>query len=122
MNVIAPMRALFAGAALLMLTAVSAMGQQYPTIVGEWYAEKTPQDCGTPFAVKIGAMHYVEDELSCSFDDVARDGWQVTWNGSCNSGNEPTKVHVVATEDRGRLVVTINGNPGWTALRRCTAR
>ncbi len=99
------------------------MAASYPTIVGEWYAEQTgPQDCGGPFAFHIGAMHYVEEALVCDFDDVRRDGWQVTWNGSCNDGSTSSPTQVVAREDKGRLTMWFNGNQGWTALRRCSAR
>lgn len=95
---------------------------QYPTIVGEWHAEEFPQDCGTPFAVYIGPMHYAEEAMVCSFDDVARDGWQVTWNGSCSDGNESLATRVVANENGGRLTLAFNGMSGWTGLRRCGAR
>lgn len=94
---------------------------QYPTIVGEWHAEQFPQDCGTPAAVHIGAMHYAEEALVCSFDDVARDGWQVTWKGRCSDGNDQIATRVIATETQGRLAMSFNGTAGWTGLRRCTA-
>lgn len=98
-----------------------AAAQTYPTIVGEWYTEKTgPQDCGGPHAIHIGPKTYVEDALSCSFEEVARDGWRVTWDGSYNDGNGTSPMLLVATEDNGRLTLTFNENPGWSALRRCT--
>lgn len=97
--------------------------QIYPTIVGEWYAEEIgPQDCGGPHAVHIGPMHYVEEALACEFKDVARDGWEVTWSGSCNDGAGSLPMRVVATETDGRLTLRFNEEPGWTALRRCTAK
>jgi hypothetical protein len=109
--------------AVTLVTALPAAAQTYPTIVGEWYAEEVgPQDCGGPHAVHIGAMHYVEEALSCEFEDVARDRWQVTWNGSCNDGAGSSPMRLVATETEGRLTLNFNGNPGWSALRRCTQK
>lgn len=97
-----------------------AAAQTYPTIVGEWYAEKTgPQDCGGPHAVHIGPKTYVEEALSCSFEEVARDNWRVTWEGSCNDGNGSSPMRLVATEDDERLTLAFNETPGWSALRRC---
>lgn len=116
------MRSLIVAAALALL-AVPAAGQQYPTIVGEWYAEEIgAQDCGTPHAFHIGPMHYVEEALVCEFKDVRRDGWRVTWNGSCNDGSSSSKTQVVALEESGQLSMWFNGNPGWTTLRRCDAK
>lgn len=109
--------------AVTLLAALPAAAQTYPTIVGEWYTEEIgPQDCGGPHAVHIGPMHYVEEALSCEFGDVARDGWQVTWNGSCNDGAGSSPMRLVATGTEGRLTLSFNGNPGWSALRRCTAK
>lgn len=108
-------------AAGVMIGPVAA--QKYPTIVGEWYAEDIgPHDCGTPFAFHIGPMNYAEESLVCTFDDVRRDGWQVTWNGSCRDGSSQFPSQVIALEERGRLSMWFDGQPGWSALRRCTAR
>jgi hypothetical protein len=99
-----------------------AVAGQYPTIVGEWYLEDYgPQDCGTPLAVKIGPMSYAEDAYSCTFKDVRRDGWKVTWNGSCSDGSTSEKMKVVAVEDDGRLSMRFNGQPAASTLRRCHA-
>jgi len=123
MNLGGAMRHLLTSAVVILGLLTPAAAQQYPTIVGEWYAEETgPQDCGGPFAFHIGPMQYVEEQLVCEFNDVRRDGWQVTWNGSCNDGSDEVKAKVVALEERGRLTVWINGHPGWSALRRCQAR
>lgn len=106
------------------LVAVSpAAAQSYPTIVGEWYSEEVgPQDCGGPHAFHIGPLHYVEEALSCKFKDVGRDGWAVTWNGSCNDGAGSSPMRLIATETDGRLTLSFNGNAGWSALRRCSAK
>jgi hypothetical protein len=108
--------------AALALVAAPVAAQQYPTIVGTWHAEDAPEDCGTPHEIQISAMQYAEESMICRFDDVRRDGWQVTWNGSCNDGSSQTKTQVVALEDLGRLTLSFNGNPGWTALRRCNSK
>lgn len=113
----------FIFATLAVLVASPAMGQQYPTIVGEWYAEETGrQDCGTQFATHISPMGYAEETYICKFNDVRRDGWQVTWNGSCSDGSTSEKTKVVALEENGRLSIWFNGNPGWSTLRRCNAK
>lgn len=105
-----------------LVPALPAAAQAYPTIVGEWYAEEIgAQDCGGPYAVHIGPMSYVEEALSCEFNDVARDGWKVTWNGSCNDGGGTSSMRLVAIETDDRLTLSFNGNPGWSALRRCIA-
>lgn len=110
---------LSACAALLSITPV--MAQQYPTIVGEWYAEQaSAADCGGQHAIRIGAMSYADEALVCKFDDVRRDGWQVTWNGSCNDGSTRVRTKVVAVEKAGSLSLSFNGNAGWSTLRRCT--
>lgn len=97
-----------------------ATAQSYPTIVGEWFSEETgTHDCGGPHAIHIGPLHYVEETLACEFQDVARNGWEVTWNGSCNHGSSSSPMRLVATEEHGRLTLTFNGEPGWSALRRC---
>lgn len=105
------------------LATLPTTAQSYPTIVGEWYAEEIgPQDCGGPHAVHIGPMHYVEEALSCDFQDVARDGWEVTRTGSCNDGSTVAPMRLVATEDNGRLSLLFNNKPGWSTLHRCTAK
>lgn len=109
--------------AATLVAALPAAAQSYPTIVGEWYAEEIgPQDCGGPHAMHIGPMHYVEEALSCEFKDVVRDGWSVTWNGSCNDGAGSSPIRLVATETDGRLTLRFNGEPGWSTLRRCIAK
>lgn len=109
--------------ASLALLSVPAMAQQYPTIVGEWYGEDYgPQDCGTPMAIHIGPKSWAEDSYVCTFKDVARSGWEVTWNGSCSDGSTREPMRLVATETNGRLTTRWNGNPGAFALRRCTLR
>ena len=106
-----------------MLLTAPVQAQQYPTIVGSWYAEETgPGDCGTQYEVQIGPMSYAEETFICSFDDVWRDGWQVTWNGACNDGSGRVKTKVVAIEDDGRLSLSFNGDPGWSTLRRCDGK
>lgn len=100
-----------------------AHAHPYPTIVGEWYAEEIgPQDCGGPHSVHIAAMRYVEEAMICRFTDVIRDGWRVTWTGSCSDGSSAWPMRLVATEAEGRLTLSFNGTPGWSALRRCTAK
>jgi hypothetical protein len=114
--------ALKLGLAILVAGAMSvgpSVAQTYPTIVGHWHPEDTPQDCGTPFEVQITPMGYAEETLMCEFDDVRRDGWQVTWNGNCHDGSSRRPMKLVALEDNGRLTLTFNGQPGWTALKRC---
>ncbi|MFD2648038.1 hypothetical protein ACFSX5_09570 [Devosia albogilva] len=109
--------------AAIAVAATPTLAQQYPTIVGEWYMEDYgPQDCGTPFGAKIGPMSYAEDTYVCRFDDVRRDGWKVTWNGSCSDGNTTESSQVVAIETRGRLSMWFNGYSALSALRRCPAR
>lgn len=108
--------------AVLLLSA-PAFAEQYPTIVGEWYGEDYgDQDCGTPRAVHIGAMSFAEDSYVCRFKDVARDGWTVTWNGSCNDGSTVEKTRLMATESNGRLTTFWNGRAAAIALRRCNAK
>ncbi len=109
--------------AAMVVAAAPVLAQQYPTIVGEWYMEDYgPQDCGTPFGAKIGPMSYAEDTYVCRFDDVRRDGWKVTWNGSCSDGNTTERSQVVALETRGQLSMWFNGYPAVSTLRRCPAR
>ena len=116
----ATLKTISLAALLCAVAVVPVCAQSYPTIVGEWYAEEIgPQDCGGPFAYHIGPMHYVEEALVCEFEDVRRDGWKVTWNGSCNDGSEQYPTQVVALEHRWQLSMWFNGNPGWTTLRRC---
>lgn len=110
-----------AAIALNLLFAGPAVSQQYPTIVGEWYAEDYgPQACGTPAAIHIGPKSWTEDEYVCRFQDVSRDGWQVTWNGSCSDGATEDKMRLVVVERNGRLHTAWNGNAGSGTLRRCT--
>lgn len=91
-------------AAMMAMSVSTAQAQQYQTIVGEWYVEEYgPKDCGTPFAVRLGPMSYAEDSYVCTFDDVRRDGWQVTWNGSCSDGSTSERTRLIAVETNGRL-------------------
>lgn len=55
-------------------------------------------------------MHYAEEALSCAFKDVARDGREVTWNGSCSDGSSYSAMRLVATEDDGRLMLNSTAN------------
>lgn len=110
----------FALLAALVADPVSA--QQYPTIVGEWYVEEYgAKDCGTQFSVQIGPMMVAEETYICRFDDVRRDGWQVTWNGSCSDGSTVEKMNLVAIENDGRLSLWYNGTLSDATLRRCNA-
>lgn len=99
----------------------SAQAQQYPTIVGEWFPEKLgPKACGTPSSARITPMGFSDAEnFSCAFNDVRRDGWQVTWNGRCEIEGDGALFRVRATEDDGKLSLTFNGTPGWSDYRRC---
>jgi hypothetical protein len=67
-------------------------------------------------------MRYAEEAYVCTFKDVARHGWEVTWNGSCSDGSTSTPTHLIATENAGHLSLSFNGNPGWTALKRCNVK
>lgn len=112
---------LVAFATIMAMSVGTAPAQQYPTIVGEWYVEEYgAKDCGTPFAVKLGPMSYAEDSYVCTFDDVRRDGWQVTWNGSCSDGSTSERTRLIAVETDGRLSFNWNGDWQQQSLRRCT--
>ena len=98
-----------------------ALGQQYPTIVGDWYDPRYGQsDCGVHFGISIQPMGMKVFDEVCSFDTVRRDGWKVTWTGQCTSRGEwSNKISVIAVETRGRLRVDWPDGTYLSDLRRC---
>jgi hypothetical protein len=112
-------------AALLTLVSSPAiLASGYPTIVGEWYDEVSgPTDCGTQFTWRIRPMGLGTDEMQCTFKDVARDGWEVTWHGRCSGGHpwrDNFKQTVRATERRGELTIAwVEDGTYLDGLRRC---
>lgn len=104
--------------------AISAVAQQYPTIVGEWYdMEHGKADCGTPWSLHIMPKAMSGSETYCEFSDVRREGWMVTWNGTCGSANDERPVRVVATEDPSKGELTVSYSTGVTDTHKsCTRR
>ena len=100
---------------VVLATATPALAAQ--SIVGTWAPDPgrcTPVD-GT---VSIGAKSLTADEMSCTFDTVARSGDVVTWTGRCSDGMTRTPATVTAVLRDRRLTVTVNGQ-AWESVRRC---
>lgn len=111
------------GAMALMMSPTMAQ-QSYPTIVGRWYSPPqeggSPADCANQWAWTIKPMALGNAMVQCHFKDVARDGWEVTWHGSCSmEGQDMAGDRVVATETNGSLKVVF-GDGSWVGpLKRC---
>ncbi len=97
-------------------------GSTNRSIVGDW--AETRDGCSSPMAgrTSIRAMSISNDEFVCRFDSVSRSGATVTWTGSCDDGQGPSKRKstVTATETAGKLTVRVNGN-AWAPMLRCPA-
>jgi hypothetical protein len=111
---------LLASTVLLLVAFVASAQAQHRTIVGAWGETRAVCE-GPPMLGKlfIGPMRLVEDELSCHFSEVRRDGPTVTWRGVCEGGGENFRTVMRATETAGRLTITSNGRVMREGLRRC---
>lgn len=120
------LRPLLAAGAVALLAA-PALAQSYPTIVGRWYSPPeeggSPQDCDTHWGWTIEPMALGNAMVQCRFTGVARDGWEVTWQGQCSmEGQDIAGSKVVATETRGNLLVEFGDGSYVGPLKRCPAR
>lgn len=110
-----------------LLIAPTVAQQSYPTIVGRWYSPSqeggSPEDCDNQWGWTIKPMALGNAMVQCQFTDVARDGWEVTWRGSCSmEGQDIDGNTIVATETNGSLKVVF-GDGSWVGpLQRCTKK
>ena len=116
--------ALVAAVLASILLPAAASAQQYPTIVGRWYSAPAEggsyKDCDTHWGWEIQPMSLGNAMVQCRFNDVARDGWQVTWRGKCSfEGQDIPGNIVVATETNGELDVVFGDGSSVNDLRRC---
>lgn len=103
---------------------VASAAQQYPTIVGRWYSAPDEggsyKDCDTHWGWDIAPMSLGNAMVQCRFNDVARDGWEVTWRGRCSfEGQDIPGDTVVATETNGELDIVFGDGSSVNDLRRC---
>lgn len=78
------------------------------------------KDCSSHWGTHIEPMGLVTGETMCEFDDVRRDGWIVTWRGTCyESGETLPNMTVVAAENAGRLSISFIQGGTISDLRRC---
>ena len=99
-----------------------AAAQQYPTIVGTWYDEQGgPKDCQSHWGWQISPMRIDNAVTTCQFNNVSRDGWEVTWTGTCSFEGDPMSGNkVIATERSGVLTIEFGSDGSYvTGLRRC---
>ncbi|MCU0831399.1 MAG: hypothetical protein MUC58_07790 [Rhizobiaceae bacterium] len=106
----------------LLLAGISMADAAQRTIVGVWKIDGS--QCLPPSgALLVGPKSLAMDEMVCTFDSVSRKGSTVSWTGECNwsDGFAMQDVVVRATERKGVLSISMDGDPFPHVFRRCTA-